>query len=451
MVSQPPRWIETRLDRLAHLRSDRGASSRSPRCSACRPPSPGPRYWLTTSVTNLLWGPITFVLFGATIWGAIVLYAYVRRRADLPGPGPRRAPAALRDQAWILSYQVLSTVVIFGVAWARARGLAVRPPGHDRRRPRQRARALASRCCSRCCRRPPSRGSSPIRSPRRADGATRGARRPGLHNRLAVLRAERGLSRQELADALGRELPDDRLPRARRVQPEPRPRPARRRVLRPAGRGGVQPDSRSRRCPRSSTAELAPDGDPRRTAVPARARRASARAAPPVVDRVVDLGRRPAPATPPGRAGAPRRPPLATPRPAADGLRSARRSRGSRPWSPSRTRPRGRRGPTAGPSANSAANTSTRSGSNWTPAWRRSSSIAASCEIAARYGRPAIIASYASTMDTMRAPIGMSAAGQPVRVAAAVVPLVVVEHDRRGVAQRARLLEHDLADLRDAR
>ena len=41
--------------------------------------------------------------------------------------------------------------------------------------------------------------------------------------------------------------------------------------------------------------------------------------------------------------------------------------------------------------------------------------------------------------------------GQPVRVAAAVVPLVVVEHDRRGVAQRAGLLEHDLADLRDAR
>ena len=37
--------------------------------------------------------------------------------------------------------------------------------------------------------------------------------------------------------------------------------------------------------------------------------------------------------------------------------------------------------------------------------------------------------------------------GQPVGIAAAVVPLVVVEHDGGRVPQRARLLEHDLADL----
>ena len=35
------------------------------------------------------------------------------------------------------------------------------------------------------------------------DAAARPARDQGLYNRLAVLRAERGISRQELADALG--------------------------------------------------------------------------------------------------------------------------------------------------------------------------------------------------------------------------------------------------------
>ena len=39
-----------------------------------------------------------------------------------PAPGLDERQRHLRDQAWILSYQVLSTVVILGVAWA---GLAV--------------------------------------------------------------------------------------------------------------------------------------------------------------------------------------------------------------------------------------------------------------------------------------------------------------------------------------
>jgi hypothetical protein len=110
MVSQPPGWVESRLDRLAHL------PQRTRRVVAVVTLLGMPAafawssYWLTTSVTNLLWGPITFVLFGATIWGAIVLYAYVRRRADLPGPGLDERQRSLRDQAWILSYQVLSTV-----------------------------------------------------------------------------------------------------------------------------------------------------------------------------------------------------------------------------------------------------------------------------------------------------------------------------------------------------
>ncbi len=122
MVSQPPRWIETRLDRISRL------SQRSRRIIAVATLLGMPAafawstYWLTTGVTNLLWGPITFVLFGATIWGAVMLYAFVRRRADLPAPDLDERQRHLRDQAWILSYQVLSTVVILGVAWA---GLAV--------------------------------------------------------------------------------------------------------------------------------------------------------------------------------------------------------------------------------------------------------------------------------------------------------------------------------------
>jgi hypothetical protein len=118
MVSQPPRWIDARLSRIANL------SQRTRRVVAVVTLLGMPAafawssYWLTTSVSNLLWGPITFVLFGATIWGAIVLYAYVRRRADLPGPGLDERQRSLRDQAWILSYQVLSTVVIFAIAYA---------------------------------------------------------------------------------------------------------------------------------------------------------------------------------------------------------------------------------------------------------------------------------------------------------------------------------------------
>jgi hypothetical protein len=118
MVSQPPRWIAARLDRIARL------PQRSRRVFAVVTLLGLPAafawssYWLTTSVSNLLWGPITFALFGATFLGAVVLYAYVRRRADLPGPELDERQRSLRDQAWILSYQVLSTVVIVAVAFA---------------------------------------------------------------------------------------------------------------------------------------------------------------------------------------------------------------------------------------------------------------------------------------------------------------------------------------------
>ena len=69
-------------------------------------------FWMGTAVPNVLWGPISFVLIGATIVGSFILYRYIRGRADLPGKGLDERERQLRDRAWILSYQVLSAVVI---------------------------------------------------------------------------------------------------------------------------------------------------------------------------------------------------------------------------------------------------------------------------------------------------------------------------------------------------
>ncbi len=73
-------------------------------------------FWMGTSVSNVLWGPVSFVLIGATVVGAFVLYRYVRDRADLPGLQLDERERQLRDRAWILSYQVLSAVVVVLVA-----------------------------------------------------------------------------------------------------------------------------------------------------------------------------------------------------------------------------------------------------------------------------------------------------------------------------------------------
>lgn len=73
-------------------------------------------FWLTTSVPNLVWGPVSFLLIGATIAGSFVLYRFVRDRANLPGAGLDERQRQLRDQAWVLCYQILSAVVVIGVA-----------------------------------------------------------------------------------------------------------------------------------------------------------------------------------------------------------------------------------------------------------------------------------------------------------------------------------------------
>jgi len=74
-------------------------------------------FWLTTTVPSIFWGPVSFVLVGVTAVGTLVLYRFVRNRADLPGHGLDERQRRLRDQAWVMSYQVLSLVVIAGLSF----------------------------------------------------------------------------------------------------------------------------------------------------------------------------------------------------------------------------------------------------------------------------------------------------------------------------------------------
>ena len=63
-----------------------------------------------------MWGPVSFVLIGLTLVGAFLLYRYARDRADMPGASLDERQQQLRDRAWILSYQVLSIVVVALIA-----------------------------------------------------------------------------------------------------------------------------------------------------------------------------------------------------------------------------------------------------------------------------------------------------------------------------------------------
>jgi hypothetical protein len=69
-----------------------------------------------TSVPSIVWGPITFLLIGLTLVGAAVLYLYTHDLADLPDSRLDERERQMRDDAWILSYQVLVAVVVLGLA-----------------------------------------------------------------------------------------------------------------------------------------------------------------------------------------------------------------------------------------------------------------------------------------------------------------------------------------------
>ena len=84
-------------------------------------------FWLRTSVPNILWGPVSFVLIFVTVAGAFVLYAFVRDRATY-GAHLDERQRALRDRAWVLSYEVLAVVVVVVVA---VLGVMVLAMGND--------------------------------------------------------------------------------------------------------------------------------------------------------------------------------------------------------------------------------------------------------------------------------------------------------------------------------
>ena len=73
-------------------------------------------FWLGTTVPNVVWGPVSFLLIGLTAVGAIVLYRFVRDRANLGSTSLDERQRQLRDRAWVLSYGILSTVVVALVA-----------------------------------------------------------------------------------------------------------------------------------------------------------------------------------------------------------------------------------------------------------------------------------------------------------------------------------------------
>jgi len=69
-------------------------------------------YWLTTTVPSIVWGPVSFLLIGMTVIGALVLYRFVRNRADLESAELDERQRLLRDRAHVASYAILSVVVV---------------------------------------------------------------------------------------------------------------------------------------------------------------------------------------------------------------------------------------------------------------------------------------------------------------------------------------------------
>ena len=66
--------------------------------------------WHATKVSAALWGPFLILFGAATGFGALVLYTYVRDRADSKARLDERQ-RQLRDRAWMVAYEVLSAVV----------------------------------------------------------------------------------------------------------------------------------------------------------------------------------------------------------------------------------------------------------------------------------------------------------------------------------------------------
>ena len=71
-------------------------------------------FWMSTKAPGFVWGPVSFVLILVSVGGAFVLYAFVRDRATF-GADLDERQRQLRDRAWVMSYEVLSGVVVLAV------------------------------------------------------------------------------------------------------------------------------------------------------------------------------------------------------------------------------------------------------------------------------------------------------------------------------------------------
>lgn len=62
-----------------------------------------------------VWAPLSVILFGATLVGVVGIYGYARGRADMKAELDERQ-RQIRDQAWILAYGLITTVVTIAIA-----------------------------------------------------------------------------------------------------------------------------------------------------------------------------------------------------------------------------------------------------------------------------------------------------------------------------------------------
>jgi hypothetical protein len=65
----------------------------------------------TNRIPTIVWAPFALLFMAATVFGLFAIYGYSRDRAEMTSRLDERQ-RQLRDQAWILSYVVLSTVVV---------------------------------------------------------------------------------------------------------------------------------------------------------------------------------------------------------------------------------------------------------------------------------------------------------------------------------------------------
>ena len=112
MVQRSARQVESRIDRLSQRNRRFVAAGTLVGLPAMYAWS---SFWQATSVPTPAWGWVSFVLIGMTAVGSLILYRYVRDRAEWSSRGLDERQQQLRDRALVLSYGILATVVVLGI------------------------------------------------------------------------------------------------------------------------------------------------------------------------------------------------------------------------------------------------------------------------------------------------------------------------------------------------